>query len=189
MAHHRAPPVDHYHSDDPRQLDLEHFIAQKAGAQEPVPTAGRPTVDLGLRGRNVVFRNPDFAIPDLDQLAREIVRLTGGTPMLTWMAPTDAPASLLVRVGWSSPGASPSRQGFFASSLEALRHVVEHERICAEQGREAADLFHARARCRSEAEAVAEMDERGGVERADPNRGDRRFINDQSNHNKRGGSR
>lgn len=49
MARNRSGPIsEHYHSDDPRQTDLEVYIAEKAGSPPAGETAGRPAVLEGL---------------------------------------------------------------------------------------------------------------------------------------------
>jgi len=189
MARHRTTvPTEHFHSDDPRQTDLEDFIAKKEVRRAidvvedrggsladaivehmaPGPTAGRPAVPVASTPSQI--QAPEPLGDDVDALAREIVRVTGFAPSLFWSLPGSSPASRLVRLAWESlpralrDGEGTGRQGFFASSGEALLHAIEYERIDAELGSDAAEAFHNGVRCRTEAEAVAEMIERSGVD-------------------------
>jgi len=178
-----------YHSTDPRQISLP--IDGDA-----LPAAGRPAVENAPADAAKSFgkRAGDAAIAgfayieaskaaflesngSVDLLAEEVKKVTGCGPRLNWAAPSHAQASQLVLVGWDSlprmkrDGASGTgRAGFFPDARTALRHVLEYERISAAEGKDAAELFHLKARCKSESEAVARMDEEAGVARVDPNR-------------------
>lgn len=143
-------PVGQYHSNDPRQADL--FVAEATPA-----TAGRPAV-------SPLEAEFFLAKASVDQLAEKIRSVTGSGPRLYWRDVGDYPASRLVQVHWLD------RSGFFRDAATAMRHVLEYERIGAEEGSEAAMLFRDKARCRTESEAVARLDEEDGVVRVDPNR-------------------
>lgn len=172
-------PAGQYHSDDPRQADL--FSAEATPA-----TAGRPAVGSVEADSIVVaamvssvyakqsVRTRLLIGGSVDQIAEEIRRVTGSGPRLNWCGTGDYPASTLVRVDWQSSDPS-SRFGYFRDARTALLCVLEYEETLVARGREAAELFRDKARCRTESEAVARMDEEDGVVREDPNRNNPKY--------------
>jgi hypothetical protein len=157
----------------PEIAEVKVFTA--ASVMEPVVGPGSAAWAIGDAGSHqewvdTMTRSHFVATATIDQLAEEVLRATGSGPRLYWGS-GDHPAGRLVRVDWRD-----RFFGYFRDAQTALLYVLEHERIFAANGVDAAELHCVRARCRTESEAVARMDEEDGVVREDPNRNTPKFA-------------
>lgn len=112
---------------------------------------------------------------DVQDLAREIFQATGCGFAMIYTPPTGIFARGHVAITWDSIARiraanhqGSNRTGFFETLREAMRHVLEYERIFRAEGLDAADRFHVRARVQNEAAVAARLIEQRGTPMEDP---------------------
>ena len=134
-------------SNDPRQTDLETYIAKQVAVAKPGGSHGFTPF------------KPEWSL--IDGLAAALKERTGcGCTLIFCGDPTTA--HTLVMLTWTSKHrtSNASHTGFFPDSPSALKHAVDYEVMYAEKGADAAEAFHLRARCASEAHAIHAIQEK-----------------------------